>query len=87
MAYQTPSERKIMSKKSPSIPTRNANATANAGKPTSKSSKSGVPANRNSNTNKSGKVSRKTPKNNPHQIVKSSRSERVNYAQLRSTGK
>lgn len=54
------------------------------GKGRPRSSKSSVPANRNSNTNKKGKVSKKTGVNNPNQIVCSSkRSSRLNYAKLR----
>lgn len=88
MPVVKPSQRLKLNKRSPGIPTRVAEPTGRAGAknsngPKGGSSKSSVPANRNSNTNKTGKVTKRTGKNNPNQIVRTSKSSRLNYAKLR----
>lgn len=97
MAILTPSQRTKSNKVSPNIPTRNSNPTGKAGSknsngPKGGSGKSSVPANRDSNTNKTGKVTVRTGKNNPDQIVKraksnnrgaAAKSHRINYSKLR----
>lgn len=88
MAIKNPAQRQKAIGKTPGIPTRVANPTGTAGSKNSNgakggSSKGSVPANRDSNTTRTSKVSRSTPKNNPHQMMKSSKSERIDYAKLK----
>lgn len=100
MAFPTPTQRtKMTNTRNTGIPTRIAEPTPKAGPknsigPKGGSSKSGVPVNRDSNTNKSGKITVRTSKNNTAQIVKKSgsprpkktRSNRIIYARLRRMG-